>query len=86
MTAKEFYSKDRPKREPLPKIYNYRKIKKLLKEIYNYNLASYDGYKFGRYMQHRIYDVVNAETEEIIFQRVTLFQLGQALEKNGYYE
>ena len=51
----------------------------MLKAVYSCSLLHVSGYKYGRYNRLEEYNVVSDVTGEIIFCKVTLSKLGDAL-------
>ena len=59
--------------------YNVARMRNMLKAVYSCSLLHVSGYKYGRYSRLEKYNVVSDVTGEIIFCKVTLSKLGDAL-------
>jgi len=65
-TSKDFYSKDRVKRQKLEKVYAFSSLKKFLKENYNYQLINITGYKGNRYSGLNTYRILDEKGNKVI--------------------
>lgn len=59
--------------------YNAIRMANMLKVVYGCTLVHITGYKYGRYNRLEEYNVINDTTGEVIFHKVTLPALGDAL-------
>lgn len=62
--------------------YNAIRMANMLKVVYGCTLVHITGYKYGRYNRLEQYNVINDTTGEVIFHKVTLPALGDALRED----
>lgn len=62
--------------------YNAIRMANMLKAVYGCTLVHITGYKYGRYNRLEQYNVINDTTGEVIFRKVTLPALGDALRED----
>ena len=67
-------------RTPLPKRYNFVRVKKLYKLIYNITIVKNEGYKQSRHALYERYYAID-EQGNIVLKDVTLNALGDQIKK-----
>lgn len=78
---KRWHGYDKPKRQEHR--YSFAKIRKILRENYNYELLNVTEYKGNRSTGHNTYQIVDLSTNTILYTNCTLSTIGRCLEENG---
>lgn len=72
---------EKPKKQE--RRYSFAKIRKILRENYNYELLNVTEYKGNRSTGHNTYQIVDLSTNTILYTNCTLSTIGRCLEENG---
>jgi len=73
-------------RTPLPRHYCLARVRNLYKRLFNYSIIDITGYKGSRYTLYKRYKVIDNETQTVIEDSVTLYDLGVYLDRRGWYD
>lgn len=78
---KRWHGYEKPKKQEHR--YSFAKIRKILRQNYNYELLNVTEYKGNRSTGHNTYQIVDLSTNTILYTNCTLSTIGRCLEENG---
>lgn len=78
---KRWHGCEKPKKQE--RRYSVARIRKILRETYNYELLNVTEYKGNRSSGHNTYQIVDLSTNTILYRNCTLSTIGRCLEENG---
>ena len=78
---KRWHGYEKPKKQE--RRYSVARIRKILRETYNYELLNVTEYKGNRSSGHNTYQIVDLSTNNILYSNCTLSTIGRCLEENG---